>query len=347
MSQIKSGRAPLLAFLLAAIALAAPAIARVETLGAITPAGTVAHPPPVPNGVYLGMYCNTLGKGATKDQKEQCTENLEHQIGRPFAVQTSYFSFSNFTESEFLSDPMIIGDLKFHRIPLVSQSCGYNLDEYRAGGAGQASIDNALTAMKAYPGPVIFTWFHEFNSCVRGATKTCHGNNDNPNCFTQGTSLAQKQAQYKAAWAFLAGERARLGATNVALGWRPTNARHLEGFYPGDSQVDWILPDAYDRNGAGFAAMIGALYNEYCTPAFTSRPCGLAEFGEAGCSSYGQAQFMRDIESQTSTQFRNIHLLAWYNAHSNPRFDWRIDNCGGIDELRKLANMPQFKAMAY
>lgn len=335
------------AFLAAALLACLCAIPSLLHAQSITPASTVASAPPAPSGVYVGIFCNTMGKGASKDQKEQCTENLEQQIGRPFAAQLSYYGPRTFTQEAFLSDPMIIGDLKFHRIPLVSQSCQVSLSQYSPGGRAQEAVDNALTAMKAYPGPVIFTWFHEFDGCANGNTNTCQGNGDSPRCFAAFGDRAAKAAAFKAAWAFIYSERARLGATNVALGWRPTANTGLADFYPGDSQVDWILPDAYDRNGQGYAAVVSKIYNAYCTSSFTSKPCGLAEFGEPGCSGYSQAQFMREIETSTSAQFPNIHLLAWFDAQTNPRFDWKFDNCGGLNEFKHMVNLSQFKTMAY
>jgi hypothetical protein len=326
---------------------ALPAAAQTR-VAALAPAKSVAQPPPVPAGVYLGVFCNTFGRGATKDQKEACTESLEREWGRPAAVQLSYFTYANLDESTLLSDPAIIGDLKFHRIPLISQGCQTSLKEYRPGGAAQASVDSAMKAMKAYPGPVIYTWFHEFDSCIRMYSESCKHNGDSAACFSEGASDEEKQADYKAAWHFVFSERNRLGATNVALGWRPTSRITLAGYYPGDAEVDWILPDVYDRKGRGFVAAIRRTYNAYCTPNFTSKPCGLAEFGETGCSGsragVSQEQFLQSIETSIKSTFPNIHLLAWFDAQTNPQFNWLLDDCGGHRAMAALANSQAFKA---
>jgi hypothetical protein len=334
-----------------------------------------AHMPPPPAGrAFIGGFfgeraakTHRLSPGEAAQDQERNAERLEAQIGHPLAFLVQYADPDFFNSGAWRSDPRLLGDRRYHRMPFISWSVKWNLNTYLSG-MHDRDIDNAAMAMKSFPGPVLFRPFHEFNLCLNGSSRSCHGNADVPDAFTQGDPLERKQALFIAWWKYVWHRMVVVdGATNVLWVWNPAYGpedrsapRKLERFLPtasgnpGDGpvvDVDYIGLDAYDVGGkSGFGDVFSRFYGAFSRYGL---PLAYVESGEVsqdcgGVSSpYTQARWFADLMSSAPTTFPQMKIYSYFDswsAYPNCERDWLFDS-GGQAGFISAARDPYFSAM--
>jgi hypothetical protein len=148
-----------------------------------------------------------------------------------------------------------------------------------------AEIDQAATSVRSVaPSTVFLTVWSEPENDVSGGTS----------CPTNPNASAGTPAQYRAMWANVEQRFAAAGVTNVVWAMdyaAPSNGTWdclIQSLWPGNSLVDWVLYDPYDRASSDtWASTVGRFYGVLtskttATTNFASKPWGLGEFGTCG-----------------------------------------------------------------
>jgi beta-mannanase len=101
----------------------------------------------------------------------------------------------------------------------------------------------------------------------------------------------------------------------------------LEGYFPGEAQIDWLALDIYNH------ATQGACWHSF-TRAFAEpygRICDLAPgkpvmIAEIGCAEAGgdKAAWIREALQALSEKYKRVEVLVWFNV--NKECDWRIES---------------------
>ena len=242
---------------------------------------------PVPfNGVYLGIWANP----ALASNQEAAIEMREASIGQPFALHLHYYAWTDLAgeldENGILQpDAQLTGDIGHGRIPVISWACDdavANSDHVIADGNPNedAIITATAKALAQYSGPVLLRWLWEFNDL--GNHQTCRGD-------AGGTPTPQVYSDFIGAWQHIWKLFQNAGAINVLFLWNPGhydadgNADDPHAFYPGNSYVDWIGIDTYQRaTTATFAGDFGLFYSNFSTGQYGDKPLMVGENGSQG-----------------------------------------------------------------
>ncbi len=189
-------------------------------------------------------------------------------------------------------------------------------------GAFDAYIDAWAQGLKTFGKPVYLRLFHEMN------------NQSYPWAYGTNGNTAQDLI---AAWRYVHGRFARIGAANVRWVWSPNTENDLVAFadlYPGDAYVDWFGVDGY--NGGSLLAWGGWLPAQQLFDrsyrAFhainPSKPVMIAEIGsvEQGGS---KPDWITDLFTATLPRaFPNIRAVVWFddNLSDQGQADWRVES---------------------
>lgn len=227
-----------------------------------------AGPVPVPAvGAYLGVYTRGNDSGTAS------FEEFEHLIGRPVAIDHSYYRWDQ--PFPTLADKQIAAQ---GHIPFWNWQTrlldGRKLSWSEiAAGALDPLIDARARAVKAFGYPVLIAFQHE----PEALTGTTAGKEGTP-------------ADYRAAWRHVVSRFRLDGVRNVSWVWVLT-ARSFRtpavanSYYPGDTYVNWVAADGYNFFGCKAkvsqrwqlpAAIFGAFY---AWTAQHPKPAMLAEWG--------------------------------------------------------------------
>ncbi|HEV3153753.1 MAG TPA: glycosyl hydrolase [Candidatus Baltobacteraceae bacterium] len=321
--------------------------------------GAWVYPSPEPTPLPTGLY-------------EQETESLESAIGRPLRLHLHYFGFSTVFPDANNTDGLA-DDYTHGRIPVVSWGCsGTTLAKIAAGdSAAKAIIDNEASAIAAYGHPVFIRWFWEMN-----INDTINNNNQwtNPTangntCMAtseSGKTIQQVQTDnatnFIAAWKYIYGEFANV--KNVTWLWNPDYTPTWyapSNFYPGDSYVDWVGDDEYDKcsnngnlcsTGNGFTATINPFYSN----APTTKPLMVGETGS--CQQYGapysQSQYFtdatNDIAPGSQQVFPNIGAFMYFDAAGqflNGQCSWVIAPGSATQSFSAMGLNPYFGGITH
>ena len=341
-----------------------------STTAAVLPRGSSTHlgrpyatesTPPIPipsNGAYFGGRVNPdstpPAPAPSPSAYEHEVEVLESNINRSLATDMHYLGWTGITTTR-LGDADFQGDISHGRIPVISWSCP-GVDESitltqltselkNKSGTDYTTAVNAATAIKNLGTPIFLRFFWEFNDNLNNQET----NNDGP-CFTQYVgsqkqTVAQKGAEFVAAWKALVDLFRQNGARNVAWLWNPaydpsdhgdaTLTELLNDFLPDANFVDWIGVDAYDKNDAGFDATLTPFYQQFGTAGY---PIMIGETGEEeGVGGYcTQANYFVDATYSISgsgtltncpgstdlTSFPNVRAFMYFDAETNLSYDW-------------------------
>jgi hypothetical protein len=101
----------------------------------------------------------------------------------------------------------------------------------------------------------------------------------------------------------------------------------LEGYFPGEAEIDWLALDIYNH------ATQGACWHSF-TQAFAEpygRICDLAPgkpvmIAEMGCAEAGgnKAAWLREALGALPERFPRVKILVWFQI--NKECDWRLDS---------------------
>jgi len=141
-------------------------------------------------------------------------------------------------------------------------------------------------------------------------------------------------AAFPRAWKHLRRLFLQEGAHNVLWVWSPfahsvpnVAQNSLEGYFPGEAEIDWLALDIYNH------ATQGACWHSF-TQAFEEpygRICDLAPgkpvmIAEMGCAEAGgdKAAWLREALGALPERFPRVKILVWFQI--NKECDWRLDS---------------------
>ena len=306
-----------------------------------------AHPQalPVPaSGMYLGIWADP-SLAANQEQAIEIREGPgPNGIDHPFSFHLVYYQWTDIEQllnkkGVFQPDSALAGDISHGRVPVITWGCDNsvaNSDHVVAGGdAGEDAVITATAnALKQYPGPVLLRWFWEFN--VFSKNQSCRGDNG-------GAPTQQVYSDFIGAWQHIRNLFQKAGATNVLFLWNPGNYTSggnddPHGFYPGNSYVDWIGVEIYQRTStSAFPDDFGQFYSDFSQAQFGGKPLMVGESGSLNFSQNGvetQAAYLRSLLA--AMQANRYPLLKAYDYFDSAGTDskgnsnnWILDDDNG------------------
>jgi hypothetical protein len=330
--RLRRSRAAIVVVVLAG-ALATATVARVATAAtsapprpsvtAATAPGSPA-PPAVPaTGSYLGAFVAPhLGEvEAQSDARQELAQisNFDGAMGRPLGLVHVYQPWATPVKVSTLAALASTG-----ATPVVDWTC--TSDASIASGTQDALITSYATALKGYGRPVFLRWFWEMNlsSLTRAA-----------GCLGTGGATG-----YIAAWQHIWTIFHNVGATNVAFVWCPSIFSLATTYYPGDSFVDWIGWDGYDRkqDPGMLQSQFLPFYANWVTH---GKPMMLGETG----ATIDQATYIAQLTSTLPVLFPQVHAVLYYDSKSTA--DWTLVDTPGQLGFTQFVAMGQTAYFGY
>lgn len=274
-------------------------------------AGTGA--PAVPSsGAYLGAWVHPVARGTSGPAfaiEQQNLSPLQSVTGRPLAILHIYSPWKV---------PAPVADLTAiaanGSMPLLDWGC--TVASNVTGGSDDQAIKAYALALKSYGKPVFLRWCWEMNF------------------------LKQHQSQFSpagfvGAWQHIWTVFHDVGATNVSFVWCPGLAGATPApYFPGDSYVDWIGIDGYDRSGvATFASVFSGFYQTWSGH---GRPMMVAETGSMGSN---QAAFVASFGTDMPAM-PAFKAVVYFDA-IGPAGSWVLAG-DGLTAFGKVARDPYF-----
>ncbi|HUA67846.1 MAG TPA: glycosyl hydrolase [Candidatus Saccharimonadales bacterium] len=274
---------------------------------------------------------------------------LEAACGRTFALSMHYYAwadsaFSNaqaFTQTQPISD-----DAASNRIPVVSWNAT-NLTDILSG-ANNSAITNAALAMAAFQGPILLRWAWEMNLLGTNSKQWAYlgypANGSNPSS----AQVAAAQTNFVTAWRQIRKVFDANGAANVIWLWNPgagndsapgqSAGGYTDGFYPGDSLVDWIGIDAYNRQDDTFADtyIFDPSYG-YTNMAAHGKPLLIGETGAYFTNEAHQITFFDAAAGSLQTNFPQLLGFMYFDANGND--DWSLTVARATNGLTEFSNL--------
>lgn len=280
-------------------------------------------------GITTGVYI----PGAAQETK--LLDEFESQVGQPTGIVHWYQPWGADESRGTWYQP----DLKIETLRTIAERGATPMITWEAWGTVNgadpsrvqtiptgvydAYIDGWATGLRDFGGPVYLRLFHELNNQVY---PWAYGNNGN----SAGDLIA--------AWRYVHGRFAELGATNVAWVWAPTTENLLVSFrtlYPGDDYVDWLGVDGYNGGDIHsewwggwvspedvFEASLNSL-----TAISQTKPIMIVETAtvEQGGN---KAAWIDELYIELPQQFPQVRAILWFNAPwgDDDRADWHIDS---------------------
>ena len=298
-------------------------------IGAIRASTTAARPtgPLVPpNGALLGAFVSTTGTGWSADD----VVAREAQVGRRLDIDHRFQNWT--TPFPTLADGW---DVQNGRIPMVTwQPNTTNLDAIN-GGAFDDLIRARAHDVATFAHPMFLRFAHEMNANWYpwdGPHNNSPGTHDGP-------------AKYVAAWHHIHNLFAAGGATNAVWVWCPNrssvpNARWnaAANYYPGDSYVDWVCVDGYNRTATSWR-QFRALLSTFSTTYAARKPIMIGETASVeGTTAGRKAAWIDDARNAMKAEFPSVAAFVWFDTQKRG-FDWRIDS--------SPSSMAAFQALAF
>jgi len=277
------------------------------------------------HGAYFGAW---VYRGSSSDEKT-VLENLEHQIGRTFAIGLHYSGW----QKEWPNDEMQ-QDKDAGRIPLLSWNCG-DRNENVAAGKDDDMLKARAIAARQYGSPIFLRYYWEFN--VPGGQKT-------GSCLEMEAPLEKKHADFIAAWRHIWTIFQENGANNVIWVWNPNSteppgALDPDGFYPGDQYVDWVGWDRYDQaGGTPFTGMFSDFLKRYGK---LGKPMII---GETGAHPDFQESFFVQATTALKGPDSQIKAFVYFDAPGHRQLPWTLSPAG-IEAMKKMGQDPFFAPM--
>lgn len=269
--------------------------------------------------IYLGAWVDpdsATGRSATEIQQIPA---FNQSVGRALGMYNVYTSFSNPPTTTALATIASYG-----AIPLVSWACT-NLNSI-VSGAEDSHIQAYANALKAFGRPVLLRFYWEMNNAYASFNSAC-GGYGNPTL-------------YVAAWQHVWNAFRADGATNVAFVWNPSVTPDASAYYPGNSYVDWIGADGYDRSNLGtsaFPTLINAFYSEWAPH---NKPILVGETGAMTASQ--QQQYIAGMEADLPTMYPDIKAIIYWDAVGASGDNWVLQG-SGLAAFASMAADPYFQ----
>ena len=282
-------------------------------------------------GALLGGFLSPAGTGWHQTD----VTAREALLGRKLDVDHRYYSWT--TAFPTSNDSW---DVQNGRIPMITwQPTGTTLDAINTGTYDDRIRTRAL-AVASFRTPIFLRWAHEMN----GNWYPWDGYHNN----TPG--LYDGPAKYVAAWRHIHDLFVAAGATNAVWSWCPNRASFptdawnaYQNYYPGDSYVDWVCIDGYNRiqtDWRTFNTIFTPIYTTYAT----TKPIMIGETASVEGLTPGQkATWITDTQSAIKQSFPAIAAFLWFDSQANGN-DWRIDSSAtSLQAFQALALDPYFR----
>ncbi len=303
-------------------AMASPAPSSPAAALAAAPAGSPS-PPGIPaHSAYLGAFVapHLAELQAQADVRTELSQmgNFDGSIGRPLGLVHVYQPWNNPVKVATLAGLASTGVT-----PVIDWTC--TSDASIINGSQDTLITAYADALKGYGRPVFLRWFWEMNLVALPRASGCLG--------TLGAS------GYIQAWQHIWTIFRTAGATNVAFVWCPSIYSLGTTYYPGDSYVDWIGWDGYDRkqDPAMLTSQFLPFYNNWVTH---GKPMMIGETG----ATIDQATYLAQLTAVLPVTFPQVHAVLYYDSKSNS--DWTlVDTPGqlGFTQFVAMAQTPYFE----
>jgi hypothetical protein len=212
----------------------------------------------------------------------------------------------------------------------VATPADTGLDDVLAG-KHDAYIDQFARDAKAWGGPVLLRFLHEFNGnwYVWSGVK---------NGGAQGGPEKVKRV-----WRYVVDRFRAVGATNVLWMWCPHGPtidvpaeswNELSAYWPGADYVDWFAIDGYNwypkdpwGNVRPYQTFDIAFRNTYDKLlALARKPIAVGEFacGEFTKEKLNKATWIQETYARIKSDYPWIKLVVWF--HIKKELDWRVDS---------------------
>ena len=280
-----------------------------------------ASPSPTPTSVAVAVaptpYAGRYKFGARLNPDPLASPGLdsiaglEAKLGRPldYGLQYNWITFA-FPGAE------ITDDVANGRTPVISLNCGAYKNADIASGLHDVEIDTAARALAAVNSPIIVRYLWEMNATIASNNRQgCTGPNDVNGFFSA--------PDFIAAWHHIRTRFIAAGATNVLWFWCPNDGLNtLAAYYPGDSDVDLVGVDIYDRtpgNISGYNSHFTQIYNAVEGATTVQKPFIV---GETAAMQGDQLTYFGNQISLFATAPR---FVGWiYFDTIGPLADWRV-----------------------
>jgi hypothetical protein len=300
--------------------------------------------PSIPTGtsIYLGAQVNP-STNSNLLQPNSCynssnaTSTLECDIGHSLAMSHSYNGFIS---------PLPITTIQANDTKGTVTLLDWGCKNLATDTSAQLAIDNTqikiwADQLKSYGKPIFLRWCWEMNL----PSKTISAND--------------YVTTWKDIYNIFKGSSGE-GATNVAFVWCQSidAANPSPPFYPGDSYVDWVATDGYDRQQNGLIAFssvfagwysywsntetdsTGSLITQGTKPLMIGETGGIAPIPTENAGSYGlqvgsdQEAYIKGAEqaldpnangNNGKSQYPEIKAFVYFDA-AGPYGDWSLTN---------------------
>jgi hypothetical protein len=265
-------------------------------------------------GAWLGMYPRTDAAGARTGDLQTNLASLEQRAGRKFDVVTRYHGWGDqlpdATDNAWRdSGHLLLVDLRARDFQTNAQVKWADI----ASGKQDAYLSQVAAGLKAYGAKVFFSF-----------------NQEPEKELEQGTGVAGSAQDYVAAYKHIHDVFQRAGATNAVWVWWVTgylpHKDWITQLYPGDSYVDWVSYDPYDRNTCRNTA--AETPQETVLPFLNwlngsslgrGKPVMISEYGSNGADRGGWYKGVGDLVKQTP----RIKAVVPFNAQPD-KCDFRL-----------------------
>ena len=294
--------------------------------------------------IFAGVYVNpTVTNGPTN------LSALETDCGRTLALHLHYYQWTDVnlsSTSNFLKS--VSDDMQKGRIPIATWLSDplTNITS----GSDDTYIAGVAQEFAAYQGPIMLRWFVEMN--LTGANVAPLLGYPNPAKDATAQQIATAQTNYALAWRRIRQIFDTNGAFNVIWLWNPgggndsapgqTGGGYTDGFYPGDSYVDWIGVDAYDRVPDDFISTFttDADYN-YAAMAAHGKPLMIGETGAYNTNEANQVDFFNAAVSSLQTALPQFLDMDYFDGQGGE--NWNLTT-NGLPAYSNMVNSPYLGA---
>jgi beta-mannanase len=303
--------------------------------------------------------------------------DLEKAIGRPLAIDNEQVAWApSDSPAGFPDTDRIAWDIQYGRIPQQSWNVSRelprgntdrcaNADDIIAG-KYDVQLKRQADSVKAISTTIFIRWNQETGS-------------DIADCFyNRGGKVPSDEANnallgplYVGAWQHVVDVFRSEGVTNVKWIWAPGTDAYADSkndgtgtcapkdrwtyYYPGDSYVDWIAIDHYQKDGSVALSLV----DDTCFKSFYTQVSGKGKplmWAETAANSNSalvpdpQAAWIRSLRTVIPASYPQVKALLWwdlpgsYYQHQHAGFAGSYELSGtGLDAFKVLANTPSFK----
>jgi Glycosyl hydrolase family 26 len=302
---------------------AAPATAMADTAGQQpAPSG----PPPVPtDSAYLGAFVapHQSESDAQSDIRVELGDigNFDGVFGRPLGIVHVYQNWNNPVKNSALAALAATG-----ATPMIDWAC--TSDANIVNGSQDTLITSYAEQLASFGRPLFLRWFWEMNLTGEPRNASCLGS-------TGATGYVQ-------AFQHIVTLFRNAGATNVAFVWCPSiqGTGFAAPYYPGDSYVDWIGWDGYDRKQDPnmLTDLFLPFYQNWLPH---GKPMMIGETG----ATLDQASYLTNLTDNLPTLMPGVKAVVYYDSESTS--DWTLEDQTGNLGLRAYITMGQTPYFMY